>query len=219
MNNKNMTMGTENGGCLSREALRTLATQFLESAGAPEEGSPDYLPVDLFVHDRAGLRQHLEICPACRKKLLEELCSVQRYLEGLNNPANVERFNTITSQLKQRDDDMKAKSEIVETILYYDAYDQGEDKIALAAASASNDTQPLRFSSEDGTMILRQLPGTEAEKAKYQLIADDQSLTANAEVIIGKQSLRTSSEGLLDLDGIELEITRETTIIIRSQRN
>lgn len=209
-------------GCLSQESLGDLAIRIAKGAGgpgAPGEGSPEYLSVDLFTPDEEEMRRHLESCSVCRKKLLEEMYSIRRYFDGLENPENVERFKEIMGQLKDEDSKSESESDCIETILVFNAYGQGDEKVALAAASDSKQQQPMRFSSEDGTMILREFPGTGSGQSSYQLIADDQVLASDAEVIMGEQSFRTSREGLLELKDSQIEINRSTMFRIRSKRN
>lgn len=209
-------------GCLSQESLGILAIRIAQGAGdpkAPGEGSPEYLSVDLFPPDEKEMREHLESCPVCRERLLDEVYSVRRYLEGLENPENIKRFDKIMKNLQDHDDPAKTESDYVETILYFDAYGQGEEKIALAAASESFETQLMRFSSKDGKMILREYPGSSPGQSKYQLIADDQELANYAEVIIGEQSFQTNEQGLLELKDLEIELSKSTEFRIRSRQN
>ncbi len=75
-------------GCLSQESLGDLAIRIAQGAGdpgAPVEGSPDFLSVDLFTPDEEQMRKHIESCPICQDRLLEEVYSIRRYLEGLEN--------------------------------------------------------------------------------------------------------------------------------------
>ncbi len=216
-----MKRSDEKRGCLSQESLGDLAIRIAQSAGdpgAPGEGSPEYLSVDLFKPDWEEMRRHLESCPVCRKKLVEEIYSVRRYLDGLENPENIKRFDEIMEKLGDSTDSGEHGLEYIETILRFDAYGQGEVEIALAAASGPKDQQPMRFSSEDGTMILREFPETSSGQSRYQLISDDPGLASDAEVIIGEQIFHTTLEGLLILGESQVKITKDTVFRIRRTR-
>ncbi len=214
-----MTRRDEMRGCLSREGLGSLAIRIAQDAGdpgAPGEGSPEYLSVDLFSPDEEEIRQHLESCPSCRKKLLEEVYSARRYLDGLENPENIKRFEKLMGSVE--DQDRQIESDYIETILVYDAYDQGEGMVPLAADSEPDFTPPMRFCSEDGTMIIREFQESGSAQPKYMLIVEAPSLSDDAEVIIGEQSFRISPEGWLELKDLAIEITESTIFRIRSRR-
>ena len=215
-----MRQDDDNRGCLSQDDLGVLAIRISQGISALEksgEGSLGGLPAGLFQPEEEEMRQHLEACPACRKQLLEELYSIRRYLEGLDNPANDGRFDELIERIRSQG--TAARQEYIETVLYYDSFNLGEYSMALAAASVSEKRQPVRFSSEDGTMILKELSIKGADRPKFQLIADDPELASGAEVIIGDVTLYTDQNGLLEYDGTELSLSDNMSIIIRSQRN
>lgn len=210
--------------CLSRESLEILAIRLTERAGpagAKGKGSPDRIPEDLFLPGEEDMRKHLDQCRLCRKRLLEELYSLHRYMEGFNHPLNETRFRGMVGKAVVEGREGEGGGvPAVETRLYLDA-DAGEeddDEPALAAASRPRGGRPIRHCSRDGSMILRQRPGSASAPARLQLLADDPRLVAGAEVVIGERSFKADGEGVLTEDEALAAAAGAAMIVVRSAR-
>jgi len=205
------------GGCLSRESLGILAIRIAQGAGdpgAPGKGSPESLPVDLFMPEEGGMRLHLESCAFCRKRLLEEVFSIRRYLDGLDNPENDRRFDELMEKIRIRD--RAEQSSYIETVLVFAPYGDEKEESALAAASDPGSSQPLRFSSENGSMILREFPGGAEGTCLLRLFTDRPGLTGYAELYIGENKYCTDSEGVLEIESSAID--KEAVIRVRSRQ-
>ncbi len=175
----------------------------------------DAIPVDLLASGGDGeMLRHIEECRRCRRILAEELYSARRYLDGLGNPANVDRFKELMKDLRVSDPGNEAG--FVEVVLHYDAGEPDGIETPLAAASRPPMRRPMRFVSDDGKMVIRELP--EEGRSGYLLIADEAGVAGGAEVIVGEHSFRTAEDGSFGLGGSGPGVTRDTLFRVRYRR-
>jgi len=206
--------------CLTGEVLENLAIRLMERAdqrGPKEQGPPDRLPEDLFSDDEQHIKQHLDRCLLCRKRLLEQLCSEYRIREALNDPANESRFREAVGNAMFEDETVTDDGSVFETVLFLDPYPDTEDEGALAASSDSKILLPLRYCSSSGEMVLRQYPGQGRTRRRFLLIDRHPEKIRNAEIIIGGRSYLADESGEIEFPEDLYALSLGKPIIIRSK--
>ena len=95
---------------------------------------------------------------------------------------------------------------------YFEPFDE---PVRWAASTEEPLAQPLRFSSRDGAYFMREFPGGEAGESRYLLIADEAGKAGGVEIEIDGVALRTDAKGALPGLPPDLDLSKDSRIILR----
>jgi len=204
--------------CLSREEIEELAITIVEELGGDPQtvGPLDELPGGLLYSGGVDYNNHLRSCIICRRKLLDEINFLLHYRRALRekNEVGLKRmlWKVDTESCTQSPTGPLRSSTTMKKIeLKYTPYPGMESKQALAAATKNKRREPIRFTSEDGSILLREVPGGRDSTHYYVVIGHDN--LESCKVIINNEEFTLDKSGRILSDNT-LTINRDDHILI-----
>ncbi|MBD3424545.1 MAG: hypothetical protein GF417_08925 [Candidatus Latescibacteria bacterium] len=196
--------------CLSEKEIGVLAFKILSTEGTGGDvlkGSMEEIPESLFVDGPESKQlQHLNECTSCRQRLSEELQYLKEYEETVGREDHTESVQKLL---------LREWGKIAEVrILKLDRYSSSSKPgLSLAASTAESRDEPLRFSTESGDLILKEVRDEKADLPALILIGPKE-YTRNSEVIISGQSYLSNENGIVRIDKRFLNIGEGDVVVV-----
>ena len=174
---------------------------------------------DLFQPGEGDLRSHLEACEMCRETLEELIEFVSYYRQAVQTAEIDERFDILMRNVSlSPSEPSESDPEGIE--LVYEPYTRPfDEEPTLAAATEQPEREPLRFCSGDGDYVLREFPDIATGKPSYFLVGERGIKTDTVEVVVDGSVVTTDKNGLLETDSTGLSISKDSRILVKTERS
>jgi len=196
-------------GCLGPETIEGLAMGVIEGMGSDplRVGSLDDVPENLLFYEGVNYMKHLSECTICRYRFLEELSFIGRYLSSLNDKKSETKFEEALEAMRKKKKAPKPHEQTttgslehvdwqtVEIELKYTPYPDKFREISLAADTSERKQHPIRFASDDGSYVLREIK--EGKKGKPGFIVIGTGKTLPSTLMINDQLFSIDENGEL----------------------
>jgi len=186
--------------CLDSKKIEGLATAIAEGLGSDPKtvGSLEEISGNMLFFEGIDYSKHLYACVYCRRRLIDEVNFLVRYEKALKSKDTSKDFEDAIRRMKEEKHDHAAATEIpqkkvdvIKIELKYSPYPKKEAKQALAAATSNQRREPLRFASEDGSIILKEIFNDKTNNVSYDIIGIKEDIAF--ELIVNKESYHFNS--------------------------
>ena len=211
--------------CLIEETIEGLAIQVAEKleSDPAKKGSLEEIPEGLFVLKGVDYKAHLVSCALCRRKLIDAIDIFLQYGATLDSNRDAERFaeamDAARRALGQEREPAKdlGKGDVIEIELKFAPHPNGRAEQALAAATVAPAAEPLRFASNDGTIILKEILSPTKGDSKYLIVGLKKNNIYKIS-INDKEYYTLKSDGTINTSKNKLSLTKDdklTLLIIK----
>ena len=220
----------DKSGCLGPETIEGLAMGVIEGMGSDplRVGSLDDVPENLLFYEGVNYMKHLRECTICRYRFLKELSFTGRYLSSLKDIRSGEKFEEALRAMREKKEALKFQEQgsigplehvdrqTVEIELKYAPYPDESGEMSLAADTSRRKKHPVRFASDDGSYILREIEEGDKEKPVLVVIGTGQTLPSA--LMINNQLLPIDKNGKL-ITNKEIRLKPEDRVKLIFQKN
>ena len=137
--------------CIGENEARIIALRMMsyyDKHVLLEYAKSDKIPDGIFNDSEKRLQDHIESCPACKKRILDEFYLLLRYCETLSRIEGDRAFRQRVEELVSEADSPASEKLYIE--LKYVPYKFDETHGAMAASTEPPTELPLRFMPEQG---------------------------------------------------------------------